>query len=121
MLAYATKRSIGACPIHELPAHSYLLDSATHSARPASGVALLHRQDRAVDVLPLGLQVVDELMKTKIQAHIIGPVVQALGLQLRGQLSKRQQPCAAAAETCSYVPLLRMPVVRLQSGPFDIR
>ena len=82
---------------------------------------MLHRQDRAVDIRPLGLQVVDELMKTKIEAHIIGPVVQALGLQLRGQLSKRQQPCAAAAETCSYVPLLRMPVVRLQSGPFDIR
>ena len=83
---------------------------------------MLHRQETAVNMLlPLGLQVVDELMKAKMQAHIIGPAVQALALQLRGQLSKRQQPRAAAAEPCSYVPLLRMPVVNLKSGPYDIR
>ena len=60
-------------------------------------------------------------MKTKMQVLIIGPVVQALALQLRGQLSKKKQPRAAAAEPCSYVPLLRMPVVKLQSGPYDMR
>ena len=82
---------------------------------------MLHRQDTAVDALPVGLQVVDELMKAKMQAHIIRPVVQALALQLRGQLSKQQQPHATAAEPCSYVPLLRLPVVDLQSGPYDMR
>ena len=104
---------MGACFIHE---------SLLQHTVPVQPQGLLHRQDTAVKVpTPLGLQAVDELMKTKMQAHIIGPVVQALALQLRGQLSRRQQPRAAAAEPCSYVPLLRMPVIKLQSGHYDMR